>query len=76
MTEKINVVRKVSPILLMIILIAIILSLTALYIAFDSFINESEALDAYSFLAIGFGGLALSGLYAVSDKIKTFGCSP
>ena len=73
MTEKINVVRKVSPILLMIIMIAIILSLTALYIAFDSLINQSEALDAYSFLAIGFGGLVLSGYMLFQTRSRPLG---
>ena len=60
MTDNVNSVRKLSPFLLLIILIAFILSLSALYIAVDSFINQSGALDAYSFLAIGFGGLAFS----------------
>jgi len=60
MVDKVTPVRKVSPFLLTIILIAFILSVSALYIAVDTFINQSEALDAYSFLAIGFGGLALS----------------
>ena len=60
MTDNIKPVRRVSPFLLVIILIAFILSVSALYIAMDTFINQSEALDAYSFLAIGFGGLALS----------------
>ena len=60
MVDSVEPVRKISPFLLMIILIAFVLSLSALYIAVDSLINQSEALDSYSFLAIGFGGLALS----------------
>ena len=63
-------VRKLSPFLLVIILIAFILSLSALYIAFDSFINQSEALDAYSFLAIGFGGLAFSTYMLLQTRGK------
>jgi hypothetical protein len=73
MTDKINPVRKVSPFLLMVIMIAIILSLTALYIAADSLINQSETLDAYSFLAIGFGGLALSAYMLFQTKSRPLG---
>lgn len=70
MTDNVNSVRKLSPFLLMIILIAFILSLSALYIAVDSFINQSEALDAYSFLAIGFGGLAFSTYMLLQTRGK------
>ena len=61
MTDNVNSVRKLSPFLLVIILIAFILSLSALYIAVES-INEpsSDILNSYSFLAIGFFGLAIS----------------
>ena len=68
MTDNINPVRKVSPFLLMIILIGFILSLSALYVAVDSLINQSESLDAYSFLAIGFGGLALSAYWLLQTR--------
>jgi hypothetical protein len=70
MTGNVISVRKLSPFLLVIILIAFILSLIALYIAFDSFINQSEALDAYSFLAIGFGGLAFSTYMLLQTRGK------
>lgn len=70
MTDNVNSVRKLSPFLLMIILIAFVLSLSALYIAVDSFINQSEALDAYSFLAIGFGGLAFSTYMLLQTRGK------
>jgi len=70
MTGNVISVRKLSPFLLVIILIAFILSLSALYIAFDSFINQSEALDAYSFLAIGFGGLAFSTYMLLQTRGK------
>lgn len=61
MTDNIKPVRRVSPFLLVIILIAFILSLSALYIAVQSIIEpSSDILNSYSFLAIGFFGLALS----------------
>ena len=60
MTNNVKPVKRISPIFLAMILIAFVLSLTALYIAFDALLNQSEALDAYSFLAIGLGGLAFS----------------
>lgn len=60
MSENVKTVKRVSPFVLMMILIAFILSLSALYIAFDSIVNQSDSLDGYSFLVIGFGGLALS----------------
>ncbi|MDG6222218.1 MAG: hypothetical protein IAX21_10695 [Candidatus Bathyarchaeota archaeon] len=60
MTNEVNKARGISPFYLALLLIAFILSLTALYIAFQEIITQSEALDAYSFLAIGLGGLAFS----------------
>jgi len=60
MTNNVKPVKRISPFFLTMILIAFVLSLTALYIAFDALLNQSEALDAYSFLAIGLGGLAFS----------------
>ena len=61
MTDNVNSVRKLSPLLLVIILIAFILSLSALYIAVESIIEpSSDILNSYSFLAIGFFGLAIS----------------
>jgi hypothetical protein len=60
MADKMNSVKKISPFLLIAILIGFIVSLTALYFAFDLLLTQSEAIDAYSFLAIGFGALALS----------------
>ena len=70
MTDNVNSVRKLSPFLLMIILIAFVLSLSALYIAVDSFITQREALDAYSFLAIGVGGLAFSTYMLLQTRGK------
>ena len=71
MTDNVKPTRKFSPFLLAIILIAIILSVSALYIAADTFFNQSEAYDTYSFLAIGFGGLALSIYMLLQARGKT-----
>jgi hypothetical protein len=60
MTDSVEPVKRVSPFLLVIILIAFILSLSALYIAVESIIDQTDLLNSYSFLAIGFFGLALS----------------
>jgi hypothetical protein len=70
MADKIAPVKKISPFLLMIILIGFILSLISLYIAFDALLNQSEALDAYSWLAIGFGGLAFSAYMLLQTRAK------
>ena len=60
MTDSVEPVKRVSPFLLVIILIAFILSLSALYMAVQSIIDQTDLLNSYSFLAIGFFGLALS----------------
>jgi hypothetical protein len=60
MTDNVEAVRKVSPFLLVLILVAFILSLAALYIAVQSLIEQTDTLNSYSFLLIGFFGLALS----------------
>ena len=70
MADNVTPVRKISPFLLLVILIAFILSLTALYVAVDTLINQSNSLDAYSFLAIGFGGLALSTYMLLQTRAK------
>jgi hypothetical protein len=69
-TANATPVRKISPFLLIIIAIAVILSLIALYVAADSLINQSSSIDAYSFLAIGFGGLALSAYMLLQTRAK------
>jgi hypothetical protein len=61
---------RVSPFVLMVILIAFILSLSALYISIDSLIGQSESFDGYSFLAIGLGGLALSAYMLLQIRGK------
>jgi hypothetical protein len=70
MADKITATRKFSPFLLMLILIGFIMSLAALYVAVDSLINQTEAMDGYSFLAIGCGGLALSAYMLLQTRAK------
>jgi hypothetical protein len=70
MADKIKPVRKISSFLLVLILIGFILSLSALYVAVDMLANQTEALDAYSWLAIGFGGLALSTYMLLQTRAK------
>ena len=70
MTDNIKPVRRVSPFLLVIILIAFILSLSALYIAVQSIIDQTDILNSYSFLAIGFFGLALSVYMLLQTRAK------
>ena len=60
MTDNVENVKQVSPFLLVIILVFFILSLVALFIAVESLIEQTDALNSYSFLLIGFFGLALS----------------
>ena len=70
MADRSTPLRKVSPLFLMLILVGFILSLAALYVAADSLINQTESLDAYSWLAIGFGGLALSAYMLLQTRAK------
>jgi len=60
MTNSVEQVRKISPFLLVLILIGFILSLSALFIAVGSIVDQPNISDSYLFLAIGFFGLALS----------------
>jgi len=70
MTDSVEPVRKISPFLLTIILIAFVLSLGALFLAVDTFVHSSEDPNSYSFLAIGFGGLALSAYMLLQTRGK------
>ncbi|PVX27412.1 MAG: hypothetical protein CW716_02440 [Candidatus Bathyarchaeum sp.] len=70
MAGNMKSVRNVSPLLLMMILVAFIMSLIALYVAFDSLATQTDSYDAYSFLAIGFGGLALSAYLFLQSRTK------
>jgi hypothetical protein len=60
MTDNVENVNQISPFLLVIILVFFILSLVALFIAVESIIEQSGTLNSYSFLLIGFFGLAIS----------------
>jgi hypothetical protein len=60
MTDNVKSVKRYSPFLLVLILVAFILSLAALFIAVESIIEQTGTLNSYSFLLIGFFGLALS----------------
>lgn len=60
MTDNVENAKKISPFLLVIILVFFILSLAALFIAVESLIEQTDTLNSYSFLLIGFFGLALS----------------
>jgi hypothetical protein len=60
MTDNVEPVNRYSPFLLVAILIAFTLSISALYIAVDSIINQTDLTSSYSFLAIGFFGLAIT----------------
>ncbi len=70
MTDNVEPVRKVSAFYLLMILILFILSLSALYFAVPSIINQSEDFNSYYFLAIGFGGLALSAYMLLQARGK------
>ena len=70
MTESTTSVRKVSPFLLILILIGFILSLSALYIAVQSIIDQTDILNSYSFLLIGVFGLALSVYMLLQTRAK------
>jgi len=60
MTDNVETAKKYSPLLLVIILVFFVLSLAALFIAVESLIEQADSLSSYSFLLVGFFGLALS----------------
>jgi hypothetical protein len=60
MADSVEPVRRISPFLLVIILIVFILSVSALFMAVQSLIEQTDILNSYSFLAIGFFGVAIS----------------
>jgi len=70
MTDGVEPVRRVSSFYLAIILVAFILSLSALYIAFENIINQNDLPSSYSFMAIGFFGLALSGYMLLQTRAR------
>ena len=70
MTNEVKRAQGISPFYLTLLLIAFVLSLTALYIAFQEIVTQTETLDAYSFLAIGLGGLAFSVYMLFQTRTK------
>ena len=70
MTDNVENAKKISPFLLVIILVFFILSLAALFIAVASLIEQTDSLNSYSFLLIGFFGLALSIYMLLQNRGK------
>jgi hypothetical protein len=70
MADNVEPVRKISPFLLVIILIVFVLSLSALFMAVQSIADQTNILNSYSFLAIGFFGLAISAYMLLQTKGK------
>jgi hypothetical protein len=70
MTGNVDNARKMSPFLLVIILVFFVLSLAALFIAVESLIEQTDILNSYSFLLIGFFGLALSVYMLLQSRGK------
>ena len=70
MADSVEPVRRVSSFYLVIIFGIFILSLSALYIAFDNIINQIDLPSSYSFLALGIFGLALSGYLLLQTRAK------
>jgi hypothetical protein len=68
MADNVEPVRKISPFLLVIILIVFVLSLSALFMAVQSIADQTNILNSYSFLAIGFFGLAISAYMLLQTK--------
>jgi hypothetical protein len=60
MADSVEPVKRISPFLLVVILIVFILSLSALFMAVQSLIDQTDIFNSYSFLAIGFFGVAIS----------------
>jgi len=70
LTENVEPVKRVSPFLLFMILVALILSLTALFFAAQSMVDQTDVINSYSFLAIGFFGLALTAYMILQMRGK------
>ena len=72
MTAEDEPVRRISSFYIAMILVTFVLSLVALYIAFENIITQSDppSYYAYSFLAAGFFGLALSGYMLLQTRPK------
>jgi hypothetical protein len=70
MADNAKQVRRISPFLLVIILIVFILSLSALFMAVQSISDQTDLTSSYSFLAIGVFGLAISAYMLLQTKAK------
>jgi hypothetical protein len=71
MAGKMNNTNNFSPFILMLILGAFIVSLVILFVAAEAlFVEESDDVNNYSLLAIGFFGLALS-VYMLMQTRRT-----
>jgi hypothetical protein len=70
MTDNVEPVKRISPFLLVIILIVFILSLSALFMAVQSIADQTDIMNSYSILAIGFFGLAISVYMLLQTKGK------
>jgi hypothetical protein len=70
MTDKVEPVKRISPFLLVLILIVFILSLSALFMAMQSISDQTDMFSSYSFLAIGVFGLAISVYMLLQTKGK------
>jgi hypothetical protein len=70
MADSVEPVRRFSPFLLVVILIVFVLSLSALFMAVQSLVDQTDILNSYSFLAIGFFGLAISMYMLLQSRGK------
>lgn len=72
MTEKVEpLTRNVSPFLLVILLVVLVLSVSALFLAVDAYIRDNDVVNAGYFMLIGFIGLSLSAYMLLQTKRKT-----
>jgi hypothetical protein len=70
MTDTVEPVKRISPFLLVLVLIVFILSLSALFMAMQSIADQTDILNSYSFLVIGVFGLAISAYMLLQTKGK------
>jgi hypothetical protein len=70
MTDKVEPVNRISPFLLVIVVVVFILSLSALFMAVQSIVDKTDITNSYSFLAIGFFGLAISAYMLMQTRGK------
>ncbi|MFQ5836478.1 MAG: hypothetical protein ACE5HG_01345 [Candidatus Bathyarchaeia archaeon] len=72
MTEKVEpLTRKISSFLLVVILVTLVLSVSALFLAVDAYIRDNNVVNAGYFMLIGFIGLALSAYMLLQTKRKS-----